>query len=55
MGFDPTGDTLAVTFSAVPDPWSLATAGGALWVTTDAAGGIFALDPPSGDLVRQVA
>ncbi len=55
MGFDPTSDTLAVTFSAVPDPCFLATAGRALWVTTDAEGRIFALDPTTGDLVRQVA
>ncbi len=54
MGFDPTTNTLAVAFSAAPDPWFHAVAGGALWVTTDAAGGIFALNPVNGDLVRQV-
>jgi virginiamycin B lyase len=55
LGFDPATNTVASTFTAVPDPWFLATAGGALWVTTDAQGGIFAVDPMTGDLVRQVA
>jgi streptogramin lyase len=55
MGFDPATNTLDVTFSAVADPWYLATAGGALWVTNNAESGVFALDPASGDLVRQVA
>jgi YVTN family beta-propeller protein len=54
LGFDPDSDTLAVTFSTVADPWFMATAGGALWVTTDAPGGIFALDPTDGALLRQV-
>ena len=55
LAFDAAGNTLAATVSAVQDPWFLATAGGAPWVTTDAEGRIFALDPTSGDLVRQVA
>jgi len=55
MGFDPATNTMAVTYSAVPDPWYLATARGALWVTTDAEGGILALDPTMRHLVRQVA
>ena len=50
-----TNQVSAVTFSTVPDPWYLTTAGGALWPTTDAEGGIFALDPTSGEVMRQVA
>lgn len=50
-----TNQVSAVMFSTVPDPWFLTTAGGALWLTTDADGRIFALDPTTGDVMRQVA
>ncbi len=55
QGFGPTTNTLAVTFHAAADPWSLATAGGSLWVTTNAEGGILQLDPHTGELIRTVA
>lgn len=55
LGFDPADNTLATLHTTVADPWFLAPAGGALWVTTNAPGGIFALDPTSGELVRQVS
>ena len=55
IGFDLAANTLTSTFTAVPDPWFLAAAGGALWVTTDTEGGMIAVDPKSGDLVWQVA
>jgi streptogramin lyase len=53
-GFDPASNSLRLVASSIADPWNMAVAGGSLWVTTGAADGIFALDPASGDLVRQV-
>jgi YVTN family beta-propeller protein len=55
QGFDPTTNTLAVTFHATADPWNVATAGGWLWVTTNAEGSILQLDPLTGELIRNVA
>ncbi len=54
-GFDPAANMLTSTFTAVPEPWFQAAAGGALWVTTETEGGVFAVDPTSGDLAWQVA
>ena len=54
QGFDPTTNTLAVTFHAVSDPWHMATAGGFLWVTDSTAGGILQSDLLTGELIRKV-
>jgi YVTN family beta-propeller protein len=54
QGFDPATNLVWIATSSIADPGHLAVAGGSLWVTTGASGGIFALDPVSGDLVRQV-
>jgi YVTN family beta-propeller protein len=54
QAFDPATNELWLSTSTVADPTRMAVAGGLLWVTTDAPGGIFALDPATGDLVRQV-
>jgi YVTN family beta-propeller protein len=54
QSFDPATNLVWSATSTIADPHHLAFAGGLLWVTTGAAGGIFALDPATGDLARQV-
>jgi YVTN family beta-propeller protein len=54
QAFDPATNALWLVTSTVNDPTYMAVAGGLLWVTTGAPGGIFALDPVTGDFVRQV-
>lgn len=54
QAFDPATNELWLATSTVADPTHMAVAGRLLWVTTAAPGGIFALDPATGDLVRQV-
>jgi YVTN family beta-propeller protein len=54
QAFDPATNMLTLATSTIADPTYLAVAGGSLWVTTGAPGGIFALDPVSGDLIHQV-
>jgi YVTN family beta-propeller protein len=54
LAFDPETNALVAAFHAVDDAWFLATAGGFVWVTTNSADGLVALDPSTGDVVRRV-